>query len=152
MSEREQAKAESPQAERSRPRTLLSCFIDPYVQIGVGALLTCAAELLLKKGAVSAPQLPWLPAWLGVSALGSTWTWLGIAAYIGSFASWLRVLRLVPLNIAYSLVNVAQVLVPIGAALLLHEQITGWRWAGIALVLAGVTSVMSAAAELEKHK
>jgi drug/metabolite transporter (DMT)-like permease len=152
MSEVEESKPRSLEVPRVARRTLVSWFIDPYVQIGVGSLLTCAAELLLKKGAVSAPQLSWLPDWFGASALGSSWTWLGILAYIGSFASWLRVLRLVPLNIAYSLVNVAQVLVPIGAAVLLHERITPWRWAGIALVLAGVSSVMSAAAELERRK
>jgi drug/metabolite transporter (DMT)-like permease len=133
-------------------RTLLSWLIDPYVQIGVGALLTCIAELLLKKGAVDARPIAGVPDWSGAAALTSSWTWLGIVAYLGSFASWLRVLRLLPLNIAYSLVNVAQVLVPLGAALVLHEQITRMRWAGIAFVLAGVSSMVSAAAELERRK
>ena len=95
---------------RSRPVAL---FLNPYVQIAIGSLLTCAAELLLKKGAVSAEPVAWLPAWIGASAMTSGWTWLGILAYIGSFVSWLYVLRIMPLNIAYSLVNVAQVLVPL---------------------------------------
>jgi len=132
------------------PSKLLSWFLNPYVQIGVGSVLTCVAELLLKKGAVSAPQIPWLPEWFGASAMTSGWTWIGIVAYIGSFLSWLRVLRLVPLNIAYSLVNVAQLLVPVGAAVLLDEHISHWRWAGIALVLAGVCSLINVAAEMER--
>ena len=120
------------------------------MQIGVGAVLTCAAELLLKKGASSATQLPWLPEWLGASAMTSGWTWLGIVAYVGSFLSWLRVLRLLPLNIAYSLVTVAQVLVPIGAAVVLHEHVSALRWLGIAFVLAGVIALVSVAVAMER--
>src|SRR5205814_7329778 len=97
---------------RSRPADF---FFNVYFQIALGSLLTCAAELLLKKGAISAPRIEWLPARIGASAMTSLWTWLGILAYIGSFVSWLYVLRIMPLNIAYSLVNVAQVLVPLGA-------------------------------------
>jgi len=132
------------------PGTRLALFFNPYVQIGVGAVLSCVAELLLKKGATSAMQLSWLPEWLGASAMTSGWTWLGITAYLGSFLSWLRVLRLLPLNIAYSLVTVAQVLVPLGAAAVLHEHVSGLRWAGIGFVLAGVISLIHVAAEMEK--
>jgi drug/metabolite transporter (DMT)-like permease len=106
---------------------------------------------LLKKGAVSAEHVGWVPEWSGVSAMTSVWTWAGIAAYLGSFASWLYVLRRVPLNIAYSLVNVAQFLVPLGASIFLHERVSQWRWAGIALVLGGIYLLINVAAELEKQ-
>jgi multidrug transporter EmrE-like cation transporter len=132
------------------PGTPLARFLNPYVQIGVGAVLTCVAELLLKKGAISATPVPWLPEWLGAAAMTSGWTWLGIVTYVGSFLSWLRVLRLVPLNIAYSLVTVAQVLVPMGAAVVLHEHVSALRWVGIAFVLAGVMSLISVAAAMER--
>jgi len=132
---------------RSRPVAL---FLNPYVQIAIGSLLTCAAELLLKKGAVSAEPVAWLPAWIGASAMTSGWTWLGILAYIGRFVYWLYVLRIMPLNIAYSLVNVAQVLVPLGAAFFLHETISVRRWIGIAMVLAGLYLLINVKAEAEK--
>jgi undecaprenyl phosphate-alpha-L-ara4N flippase subunit ArnF len=129
----------------------MSWFLNPWFQIGLGALLTSVAEILLKKGAVSADPIAGLPDWAGAAALASGWTWLGIAAYIGSFLSWLRVLRVVPLNIAYSLVSVAQVLVPIGAAVVLDEHVSRWRWAGIALVLSGVLLLINVAARAEER-
>jgi drug/metabolite transporter (DMT)-like permease len=132
------------------PHALYSWFLNPYFQIALGAVLTSVAELLLKKGAVSATPIAGLPDWVGASALTSGWTWLGVAAYVGSFASWLRVLRLVPLNIAYSLVNVAQVLVPIGAALVLDEYVSPRRWLGIILVLSGLLLLINVAAQREK--
>src|SRR3954465_9175737 len=65
-------------------------FANPYVQIAIGAVLVAASELLLKMGA-SATAENQLPPWLraiGVTALASKWTWLGIISYLLSFASW----------------------------------------------------------------
>jgi multidrug transporter EmrE-like cation transporter len=133
------------------PRGIVSAFLNPWFQIALGAVLTSVAELLLKKGAVSASEVAGLPGWAGVGALTSGWTWLGIAAYLGSFASWLRVLRVVPLNLAYSLVNVAQVLVPIGAAVLLDEHVSPTRWLGIALVMSGLLILVNVALGTERR-
>ena len=126
-------------------------FLNPYVQIGIGAVLVTASEVLLKKGADTPLRLSWLPAWLGgVAALASGWTWLGILFYILSFVSWLHVLRFVPLTIAFSLINAVQVLVPVGAWLFLHEHIPAGRWAGIGLILAGIIMVVGPVARVEE--
>jgi drug/metabolite transporter (DMT)-like permease len=108
----------------------------PYLWIGIGALLVTASELLLKTGATR-------------GALMSGWTWLGIFTYILSFASWLYVLRKLPLSIAYGLITIVQVLVPFGAWLFLREQISAARWAGIACVLCGTLMVGRSAATIE---
>jgi drug/metabolite transporter (DMT)-like permease len=103
-------------------------FLNPYLQIGIGALLVTVSELLLKKGAMS-------------GALASGWTWLGIVTYLLSFASWLYVLRHLPLSIAFALINVVHVLVPLGAWAILGETISMQRWIGIACVLCGTVLV-----------
>jgi drug/metabolite transporter (DMT)-like permease len=105
---------------------------NPYVQIAIGALLVTISELLLKKGAVA-------------GGLTSGWTWIGITTYILSFLSWLYVLRHLPLSVAYPLISVVHLLVPLGAWLILGEMISTRRWIGIACVFTGV--VMAGAAE-----
>ena len=110
----------------------------PYLWIGVGALLVTASELLLKTGATR-------------GALLSGWTWLGIFTYILSLGSWLYVLRKLPLSVAYGLITIVQVLVPLGAWIFLHEQISAVRWAGIACVLCGTLMVGRSAAAIEER-
>jgi hypothetical protein len=57
----------------------LAWFINPYLQIGIGAVLVTVSEVLLKMGADAAPQMARLPMWMsGVAALASGWTWAGI--------------------------------------------------------------------------
>lgn len=136
------------------PAALLRWLANPYVQIGLGALLVTASELLLKKGAAltaTGPAATGPAAWFGVAALGSGWTWAGIVCYVLSFVSWLHVLRHVPLSIAFALINVVHVLVPVGAWLVLHEAISGRRWAGIGLVLCGILLVARPAARAEEE-
>jgi drug/metabolite transporter (DMT)-like permease len=95
-----------------------------YAAIALGALLITVSELLLKKGATH-------------GALASGWTWLGILTYLLSFACWLYVLRHLPLSVAYGLISIVQILVPLGAWFFLGETISIRRWVGIAFVLCG---------------
>ena len=129
-------------APPARPRG----FFNPYLQIAIGALLVTASELMLKKGADAATTA----SWLGVSALASLWTWGGIVTYILSFASWLYVLRFVPLGIAFALINAVHILVPLSSWFFLHEHISIGRWSGIALVLAGIILIGQTVASTEE--
>ena len=126
-------------------------FFNPYVQIGIGAILVAISELFLKKGASAAPQWGNVPAGLGgMAALASGWTWAGILFYILSFVSWIYVLRFVPLTVAFALINLVHVLVPIGAWLVLGEQIPIRRWIGIVLILSGIIMVVGPATKAEE--
>jgi drug/metabolite transporter (DMT)-like permease len=126
-------------------------FINPYVQIGIGAILVTASEVLLKKGADNAAHLRWLPDWLaGIGALASGWTWAGIVLYILSFVSWLHVLRFVSLTIAFSLINAVHVLVPVASWLVLKEHVPVGRWVGIGLILSGIIMVVGPVAKIEE--
>jgi multidrug transporter EmrE-like cation transporter len=119
----------------------LNWFLNPFVQLAFDALLVSSAELLLKKGATTGALLPSDIAWLGIGALASRWTWLGILAYLLSFACWLYVLRCLPVSVAFGLISIAQVLVPLGAWAFLGEAITIRRWMGIASVLCGTAFI-----------
>ena len=106
-----------------------------------------AAELLMKTGAASQNGAIGI---LGIAALASPATWIGIILYCLSFASWVYVLRRVPLGIAYGMINIVHVLIPIGCRIFLHEAITPQRWLGIALVLVGLLFVIKPVAKVEQ--
>jgi multidrug transporter EmrE-like cation transporter len=125
-------------------------FLNPYFQILLGSLLVTASELLLKKGATATAGLAGAASWTGVAALGSWWTWAGIVTYVASFASWLYVLKYVPLGVAFALVNAAHVFVPIGAWLFLREPISLQRWVGIGLIVCGILLIARQAAAAEE--
>lgn len=124
------------------PGGLRFLFLHPYVQLGIGALLVTASELLLRQGAKSFGDATGLGRWLGIAALGSWWTWGGIVTYVLSFASWLHVLRTIPLSIAFPAINVVHVLVPLGAWAFLGERVAPLRWLGIALVVVGILLIV----------
>ncbi|MEA2735114.1 MAG: hypothetical protein QOE14_1565 [Humisphaera sp.] len=121
-------------------------FFNAYTQLAIGALLVTASELLLKKGATAVGP----GGAFGVATLASGWTWLGIVLYVISFFNWLYVLRLMPLGVAFGLISAVHVLVPIGAALFLHEEISARRWIGIALILAGIIVLSRPVARAEE--
>jgi multidrug transporter EmrE-like cation transporter len=122
-------------------------LFNAYPQIALGALSVTAAELLMKCGASAQSGQIGV---FGMAALRSGWTWLGIICYCASFASWVHVLRTVPLGIAYALINIVHVLIPLGCWIFLHEAISPRRWFGIALVLAGLLLVVKPLMAVEK--
>jgi drug/metabolite transporter (DMT)-like permease len=123
-------------------------FLNPYVQLGFNAIFTAGADLSLKKGATAGESVTWY----GLGALVSPWTWLGILSYIIAFACWLYVLRRIPLSIAFGLVTVVQLIVPLGAKFLLGEFISPQRWLGIGCVLCGTILIGKIAAQVEEKK
>jgi undecaprenyl phosphate-alpha-L-ara4N flippase subunit ArnE len=141
---------ELPAAANAEGRRPLGWFANPYTQLAVGAVLSTASELLLKRGASSAPAAGGAASVVGVTALLSGWTWVGIALYVLATFSWLHVLRLLPLGIAFGLSNVVHVLVPLAAWLFLHETISSRRWLGIALLLAGLVALARPTAAAEE--
>lgn len=114
------------------------------------ALAGTASEIFLKMGAAMTASRPNLIPWLGLSGLESKWVWLGIIFTILSFLAWMRVLRAVPLSIAFTLSNVIHVFVPVSCWVFLHEAISTRRWMGIALVLAGLAVVARPFASLDQ--
>ncbi|HEX8873296.1 MAG TPA: EamA family transporter [Nitrosospira sp.] len=84
------------------------------------------------------PNLLHMQSWLEIQALGSVWIWAGVLCYILSFVFWVRVLQVLPLNIAFNLVNIEHIFVPLASYFFLGEIISPMRAAGIGIVLLGV--------------
>ena len=126
-------------------------LLHPYLHILVAAFCVAAAELLFKRGAVATANDPAPLGIIGLSVLGSVWTWMGIVPYIASFLIWLHVLRRVPLHIAFSIMSVTQVLVPLAAWWFRAEHISLCRWAGILVVLIGIFVVAGPATKAEEE-
>jgi len=129
---------------------LFRWFGNPWLQIGLNALIVTASEIFLKLGARETAQLTKSWNWTGITGLLSAWTWLGIVCVILSLISWLYVLRQVPLSIAFPLSNVVHVLVPLASWMFLGELIGMRRWCGITLVLIGLIMVAKPIARIEE--
>jgi undecaprenyl phosphate-alpha-L-ara4N flippase subunit ArnF len=118
----------------------------------MAAVVACVtiADLLLKRGASSqAASAEWLNI-LGVGALASPYTIIGIVFHLLGLAAWLKTLRVVPLTIAYCVTAIQQGTIAIGAWLWLGEKISPMRWGGISLVLAGVLLVVPTIAAADR--
>ncbi|MBI5186103.1 MAG: hypothetical protein HZA01_10315 [Nitrospinae bacterium] len=120
-------------------QAVLPWFLNPFLHLALNGLLRTVSELLFKRAAIAAADVPapsWL-AWLGFTALGSWWIWAGTILAIASFICWLHVLRFVPLSIAYPVASAVHVLIPLGAWAFLGETPGPVRWFGISLIIAG---------------
>ena len=115
-------------------------------ELAVSILLSAGAQLLLKRGAGVESDSAF-----NFAALASGWVWLGIIAMIASLFTWLSALRTVPLGVAFNLTGATHVLIPLGCWGWLGESIPPLRWAGIALVLAGVIISARPAAAVEER-
>lgn len=132
----------------SLPRRVFGAFFNPFFQLALGSLLVTSSELLMKKGASALPA--GTVGWFGIGALASWWTWAGIVTYVLSFISWIYVLRFVPLGIAFALISVVHIMIPIGAWIFLHETVSIRRWIGIGMVFCGLLLILKTAARAEQ--
>jgi drug/metabolite transporter (DMT)-like permease len=126
-------------------------FANPWVQLGLSALCVTVSEVFLKRGATETAHLSAAWMWTGFTGLASAWVWGGMLLVVLSFASWLYVIRHIPLTVAFPLSNVVHVLVPLSCWILLGEAISTRRWCGIALVLVGLAIVAQPVAKLEER-
>ena len=126
-------------------------FANPWFQFVLNVIGVVVYELLLKAGASATadPGRSW--SWLGITALQSPLTWLGISVIVLDLIIWLYILKYIPLSIAFPLSRAVDVLVPISCWLILKEAISPLRWGGIALVIVGLVIVAKPAAELEER-
>ena len=131
---------------RERP----SGFGNPWLQLALSVLCVLASELLLKRGATEVADPNSALSWTGINGLTSALVWWAILLVIVSFASWLYVLKYIPLTVAFPLSRVVDVLVPISCWIFLGEIISVRRWCGIALVIIGLALVAKPVARLEE--
>ncbi len=95
---------------------------------------TVAANLLMKVGSADEPS----PVLLGIVS----WrTMCGLAVFGCAALFYVRVLRLLPLNVAQSYAAAQFVAVILGSRLILGEAIPLARWAGISMIVTGIAIV-----------
>lgn len=124
-------------------------WASPYLWLALSILCIPISEICLKKGAALTAATPSAGPF-GFSVLASSWTWIGIAVYIGNFLCWIYALRSLPLSRAYTLMASVHVLVPLGSWIFLGEYLGSMRIAGIVLVMAGIMLIVKPAVEAEE--
>ena len=119
-------------------RTLLIAFI--LVSVGLAAV----AQLTLKHGMNQVTQHGEIPLDLGRPvdvlrriALNAS-VWAGLAAFELSAAVWLIVLSRASLSFAYPFASLTYVLILVFDRFVLNEPISGLRYGGVALIIAGL--------------
>jgi undecaprenyl phosphate-alpha-L-ara4N flippase subunit ArnE len=67
--------------------------------------------------------------------------WCGIALWAVEMLAWIRVLQSIPLGIAFPIMTLTFVGVPVACHVLLNERLNRSQWAGALLVFVGVVIV-----------
>jgi drug/metabolite transporter (DMT)-like permease len=67
--------------------------------------------------------------------------WGGLALFVASAAAWLIVLSRASLSFAYPFVSLTYVLILLFDRFVLGESVSPLRWAGVALIMAGIVLV-----------
>lgn len=67
--------------------------------------------------------------------------WAGLALFALSASIWLAVLSRASLSFAYPFVSLTYALILIFDRFVLHQQVSGMRWGGVALIVAGIALV-----------
>jgi drug/metabolite transporter (DMT)-like permease len=65
----------------------------------------------------------------------------GLLTFVVSAAVWILVLSRVSLSFAYPFVSLTYVIILLFDGLVLHEQVSSLRWAGVAFIIAGILLV-----------
>lgn len=117
-------------------------MLKPFLLVVIAICFSVSGELLLKSGMNQ----------IGIVTLAGLWTTLGkivthprILAGFGLFGIgavfWLAALSRVNLSWAYPMLSLGYILVLLFSMLVLKETIAPLRWAGVALICAGVVLV-----------
>ena len=125
----------------TKGRTLL------YGLIIISVLLAATAQILLKHGMTQVTDHGAIPLALNrpvatfrrVAANASVW--IGLLTFVVSAAVWIVVLSKVSLSFAYPFVSFTYIVILLFDGLILHETVSGLRWAGVAFIVAGILLV-----------
>ena len=79
------------------------------------------------------------------SSLSNGWVLLGVLVYAVEIIVWIRILSLVPLAVAFPIASLNFIAITLASWFWLGERVSGRRWAGTALVTAGVVLVAQGA-------
>lgn len=95
------------------------------------------AQLALKVGGDRLAAMPFGVDWL-LAALTNVAVLGAVACYIGSFLSWMLILRRSSLSLAFPLSSLVFVVVLLGSWLALGEHISPLHWLGVWVIIGGI--------------
>lgn len=76
----------------------------------------------------------------------SPWLWIGILFYLANFFLWIALLSRVDLSVAFPMSSMTYIIVPALAIIFLHEKVLFVRWAGIMVIIIGISLISRSAA------
>lgn len=99
-------------------------------------------QLFLKMGSRSLPDVSAGGILVYIARLLSEpWLLLGVAIHAVEFVVWVRILSLVPLNVAFPLASLNILGIVLAGRLFLGETVSSRQWSGAALITLGVVVV-----------
>lgn len=112
------------------------------ISILLSVFLNCSAQLLMRKGMMKTGEM-------SVAAIASNfgilisniWLWLAILCYGLSILLWMSVLSKVELSFAYPFLSVGYVISAVVGHLLLGENLSAIRIAGVIVICIGVVLI-----------
>jgi drug/metabolite transporter (DMT)-like permease len=108
-------------------------------------LFASTGNVLLGKGMKQIGEIrEWSPAAFGslfLGAFSNGWVWLGIGSLLLFLVSFMVVLSWADYSFVMPVSAASYALVPLMSRWLLSERVTSTRWAGVALICAGVALV-----------
>ncbi|MFJ5295236.1 EamA family transporter [Pseudomonas sp. NPDC088368] len=108
--------------------------------IGLWCLLIgteSAAQIALKLGGDGLAAMPFGLDWLR-AALTNVAVLAAVGCYVGSFLSWMLILRRSSLSLAFPLSSLVFVVVLLGSWLGLGEDISALHWLGVWVIIGGI--------------
>jgi drug/metabolite transporter (DMT)-like permease len=128
-----------PSPERTAPRSSAAAGVRVELLVFASVVLGAAGQLLLK----AALLLLSLPPSARIMNLGPEWACVaGVALGLGVYAIgtlfWVRSVSRASISYLYPLSASSYAIVALGGHLLFGESVHFWRWAGIAVMSAGV--------------
>jgi drug/metabolite transporter (DMT)-like permease len=122
-----------------------------YLILATVAICAPLGDTCLSRGMTHVPAISLAHPAALVAVVFTPWVGLGIALLIGFFASYLTALSWADLTFVLPATAFGNVLVALFARVWLHETISIWRWAGIALITLGVGFVAQGPSRTERE-
>ena len=102
-----------------------------------------AGQMCFKRGVREPDSLQGPHRWW--SSLSNGWVLSGVLVYAVEIVVWIRILSRVPLAVAFPIASLNFIAITLASGFWLGERVSGRRWAGTALVTAGVVLVAQGA-------
>ena len=104
------------------------------------ALLNTMAHIAFKLTAIAASPAAFDIDWI-VRVLSEGWVYVAVLCYLGTFATWMTLLRRVALGAAFATSHLELLGVLAASAVLFGDRISAAQWLGVMLILGGVLCI-----------